>query len=184
MLRRGLAIVCGTAAALAAGPLTALAGLSASTADLTFGQLAYSHVQLVNTGTLTLTATDTGTEGLGVTNAGWNVTLLASDFAYSGPYNGKPIPAANLVIVSAHPPTPVSGQPISPTGGPRTTGASGALNVARKTLQADGPSGVLTLTYYGIGVYLQAIDLSLTVPGQAAAGTYTSTLIVTMTAGP
>ncbi len=54
----------------------------------------------------------------------------------------------------------------------------------RHGLQADGPSGVLTLTYYGIGTYPQAIDLSLTVPGQAAAGTYTSTLVVTMTAGP
>ncbi len=184
MLRRSLAIVCGITTALAANPLVALATLSASTADLAFDELAYSHAQQVSDGTLTLTASDTGTAGLGVTNAGWNVTLLASDFTYSGPHSGDPIPAANIAIVTAHPPTRVSGQAISPTGGPRTTGASGALDVARKTLQADGPSGVPSLTYYGIGTYRQPIDLSLTIPGQAAAGTYTSTLTVTMAAGP
>lgn len=184
MLRRSLAIVCGIATAIAGGPLAALAALSASTADLTFGQLAYSPAEQVNSGTVTLTATDTGTAGLGLTNAGWNVTLLSSDFSYSGPHNGAPIPASNLGILTARPPVRISGQAVSPVGGPRTTNVIGTLNVARKTLQADGPTGVILLTYYGIGTYRQAIDLSLTVPGQAAAGTYTATLTVTMSAGP
>ena len=182
MLRRSLTVVCGMATALAAGPLAALAALSASTADLTFDAVAYSHAQQVSTGTLTLTARDTGTAGLGLTNAGWSVTLLTSEFTYGGPYSGAPIPAANLAIVTASPPTRVSGQAISPTGGPRTTNVTGALNVARKTLQADGPTALLV--YHGIGTYSQAIDVSLIVPGQASAGTYTATLTVTTSAGP
>ncbi|MFN2418991.1 MAG: hypothetical protein ABR593_08725 [Candidatus Limnocylindria bacterium] len=131
---------------------------------------------------MTLTARDTGTAGLGLTNAGWNVTLLTSEFTYGGPYNGEPIPAANLAIVTAYPPTRVSGQAISPTGGPRTTNVTGALNTARKTLQADGPTALLA--YHGIGTYSQRTDVSLIVPGQASARTYTVTLTVTISAGP
>lgn len=183
-LRRiGLAIVV-SAATLVAGPLAVLAALSASTADLTLGPIAYSHAQQVSSGSLTLTAADTGVAGLGLTNSGWNVTLLSSNFAYSGPNSGSPIPASNLAIVTAHPPVRISGQAISPVGGPRTTNVTGALNVARKTLQADGPTGAIILTYYGIGTYTQAIDVSLTVPGQNRAGTYTATLTVTISAGP
>lgn len=183
-LRRvGLAIIASTAT-LAVGPLAALAALSASAGDLALGPIAYSHAQQVRNGSLTLTATDTGAADLGLTNSGWNVTLLSSDFAYTGPNSGTPIPAGNLGIVTAHPPIQISGQAISPVGGPRTTNVTGTLNVARKTLQADGPTGFLVLTYYGIGTYSQAIDVSLVVPGQTRAGTYTATLTVTMSAGP
>ena len=179
----GLAIIA-SAATVAAGPLAVFAALSASTADLTLGPIAYSHTQQVSTGALTLTASDTGAAGLGLTNSGWNVTLLSSDLAYSGPNSGSPIPASNVAIVTAHPPVRISGQAISPAGGPRTTNVTGALNVARKTLQADAPTGVVVLTYYGIGTYSQAIDVSLAVPGQSRAGTYTATLTVTISAGP
>ena len=183
-LRRiGLPIIAATAT-LAVGPLAVFAALSASTADLTLGPIAYSHAQQVSGGSLTLSATDTGVAGLGVTNSGWNVTLLSSDFAYSGPNSGSPIPASNLAVVTAHPPVRISGQAISAVGGPRTTNVTGALDVARKTLQADGPTGVIVLTYYGIGTFSQAIDVSLTVPGQSRAGTYTATLTVTISAGP
>ena len=171
-------------ALLAIGPLATRGALSASVADLDLGEIAYSHEQRVQTGTLSLTASDTGNLGLGMANAGWNVTLLATAFAYAGPNSGAAIPAANLSITNAHPPTTVSGQPISPTGGPRTTGATGSLDVPRKTMQADPPSGVIVLTYHGIGTYAQAIDLSLVVPGQTRAGSYSATLTVTMSAGP
>lgn len=183
-LRRLAMSTAGAAAIVASGPLAALGALTASVADATFGPLAYSHAQQVRTGTLALTATDTGTAGLGLINSGWNVTILASNFAYSGPNGGTPIPASNLSITTAQPPVRVSGQAISPTGGPRTTNVTGALNVARKTLQADGPTGTILLTYYGIGTYTQAINVSLVVPGQTRAGTYTATLTVTMSAGP
>jgi hypothetical protein len=180
LLRRVTISTIAVAAILAIGPVTALGALSASVADLAFGQITYSHAQQVRSGTLTLTSTDTGLLG---TNSGWNVTVLSSAFAYSGPNSGTPIPAANLAITTAQPPTRVSGQAISPVGGPRTTNATGALNVARKTIQADGPGGVLG-PYYGIGTYSQAIDVSLVVPAQARAGTYTATLTVTISSGP
>lgn len=184
LLRRLTASTVGAAVILIACPLAVLGALSASVADLTFGQITYSHAQQVQTGTLTLTATDTGTAGLGLVNAGWNVTLLSSAFAYSGPNAGTPIPAGNLSITTAGSPARISGQAISPTGGPRTTNVTGALNVARKTLQADGPTGTTLLTYYGIGTYTQPIGVSLTVPGQTRAGTYSATLTVTISAGP
>lgn len=178
-----LLLVLTTAASLAF-PIPAWAALSASVADLALGAVPYSHADRAASGTLTLTAEDTGTCLVTCSNEGWNVTLQASPFGYSGPNNGAPISAANLVITTAHPPTRVSGQEISATGGPRTTNVTGALDVARKTLQADGPSGVLTVEYYGIGKYQQAIDVSLTVPGGTRAGTYTTTLTVTIAAGP
>ena len=166
-------------------PASVWAALSASVADMAFPALSYSHGAQSVTGSLTLDATDTGSGGLlGTTNAGWNVTIQSSALAYSGPNAGTAIPAANLAITAAHPPTWLSGQQISPSGGPRTTNVTGSLDVARKTLQADGPSGVLVRTYYGIGTYRQIIDVSLSVPGQSRAGTYTSTLTVTMSAGP
>jgi hypothetical protein len=170
-------------------PTPVWAALNASVADLTLAAVPYSHADQTTSGSLTLTAQDTGREQCillvcSTVNDGWNVTLQASAFIYSGPHNGTAIPAANLVITTAHPPTRVSGQQISATGGPRTTNVTGALDVARKTLQADGPSGGLTPTYYGIGTYQQAIDVSLAVPGGSRAGTYTTTLTVTMSAGP
>ena len=180
LLRRLTISAIAVAAILAVGPLTVLGALSASVADLTFGQITYSHAQQVRSGTLTLTSTDTGLLG---TNSGWNVTVLSSAFVYTGPNSGTPIPAANLAITTANPPSRVSGQDISPDGGPRTTNATGALDVARKTIQADGPGGVLG-PYYGIGTYSQAIAVSLLVPGQTRAGTYTATLTVTISAGP
>lgn len=183
---RALRMVALVALAALTLPAPALAALTASVADLSLAAVPYSHADQATSGSLTLTAEDTGTcvVLLGCSNDGWNVTVLASDFAYSGPNNGSPIPAANLVITTAHAPTHVSGDPINPTGGPRTTNVTGALNVSRKTLQADGPSGTLVTTYYGIGRYQQAIDVALTVPGRSRAGTYTTTLTVTMAAGP
>lgn len=172
------------AVAILAFPVPAWSALNASVADANLAAVPYSHAPQTSFGTVILTAEDTGNCGLlGCTNDGWNVTLQASAFGYSGPNNGLPIPAANLIIAAAHPPTRVEGQAISATGGPRTTNVTGALDVARKTLHADGPS-LLIVEYYGIGKYQQAIDVSLTIPGGTRAGTYTTTLTVTMSVGP
>jgi hypothetical protein len=182
--RRRLLTV-GVAAVFAiATPLTAWAALSASVANASFPAVAYSHTNQTTSTSLTLTATDTGQCLIGCTNDGWNVTLLASAFAYSGPNNGTAIPAANLTITNSRAPTRVSGQAIDATHGPRTTNVTGALNVARKTMQADGPTGALVKTYYGIGTYEQVIDVNLVVPGRSRAGSYTTTLTVTISAGP
>lgn len=162
-------------------PVRAWAALTASTANLTLASIGYSHVDQTSLGSLTLEARDTGTTTCilficSTTNDGWNVTLQASNFAYTGTNNGAAIPAANLAVTQAHPPTRVSGDAISGTGGPRTTNVTGSLDTPRKTLQADDG--------FGIGTYRQVIDVSLLVPGQARAGTYTTTLTVTISSGP
>jgi hypothetical protein len=52
----------------------------------------------------------------------------------------------------------------------------GTLDTARKVLQANAG--------HGKGNYSQALDVSLIVPADSVAGTYTGTLTVTITAGP
>lgn len=152
---------------------TALGALSASAADLSLSPLTYAHADQVNSGTLTLTSSDSGPTALG-----WNVTIQSSALAYSGPNGGAAIPAANLAITVANPPTVVSGQAIDPTGGPRVpvANATGTLEVARRTLEAAAD--------FGLGTYQQGLGVTLTVPGGSRAGTYTATLTVTIASGP
>lgn len=119
------------------------------------------------------------TAGAGALDAlGWNVTIQASTFVYSGPNGGTNIPASNFALTSAGAPVHVSGQAIDATGGPKVPAASplGALDVARKVLQAD--------LLFGQGVYAQALGVTLTIPAQARAGTYTTSLTTTISAGP
>jgi len=151
----------------------AMALATASVANLALPNLAYSHTAGTNTGTMTLTADDTG--GLG---AGWNVTITASPFLYTGSATGTPIPAANFSLTSTPAPVRVSGQAIDATGGPKVPAASplGTLDAARKTLQAA--------VGFGAGKYTQALGVSLVIPSQSRAGTYTSTLTTTILAGP
>ncbi|HUQ78660.1 MAG TPA: hypothetical protein VM427_07295 [Patescibacteria group bacterium] len=110
--------------------------------------------------------------------AGWNVTIQSSTFAYSGSFAGTSVPAANLAITEVRTPVLVSGQAIDPAGGPKVppSGAPGALDVARKTIQAD--------VGYGGGTYTQELLVSLAIPANSRAGTYTASLTVTASAGP
>lgn len=146
---------------------------SASVANLALGGLSYSHSAQASTGTMTLTADDsTGS------NLGWNVTILSSAFVYTGINGGTDIPAANFSITSAAAPTRSAGQAVDATGGPRVPVISpvGTLDSARKTLQA--------LVTFGNGTYTQALGVSLSIPADSAAGTYTGTLTTTISAGP
>jgi Survival protein SurE len=154
-------------------PGSALAALSASVANLTLPAVTFSHDPQVSSGTMTLTATDTAVVGLG-----WNVTIQASAFVYSGPNSGTNIGASNFALTSAAAPVLLSGQAIDPTNGPKVPAASplGTLDVARKVLQAN--------LLYGVGTYTQALGVSLTVPAQARAGTYTTSLTTTISTGP
>ena len=175
----GLAVACTISVVSLGSPLQASAALSASIADLTMAQLPYSHAPQTSAGTLSLTVTDTGSCILFIcSNDGWHVTVQASDFSYSGPNLGTAIPAANLSITQANPPTRLSGQAISPQGGPRVpaSNATGTLDTPRETLEADDD--------FGLGSYRQLIDVTLVVPGQSRAGTYRSTLTVTISSGP
>ena len=146
---------------------------SASVANLTLGSLSISHSAQANAGTMTLTADDsTGS------NLGWNVTILSSAFVYSGANNGVDIPAVDFSLTSAATPTRTAGQSVDGTGGPAVPLISpiGTLDSARKTVQA--------LVLFGNGTYTQALGVSLTIPADSAAGTYTGTLTTTISAGP
>lgn len=157
---------------LLAAPATVRAALTASVADLTLPAVTSAHVAQTSQGTMTLTVSDSAP------GAGWNVTILASAFAYSGANGGTSIPAANLSITEARAPVVVDGQAIDPSGGPKVpaAGATGTLDVTRKTIQAD--------VGYGGGTYTQALAVSLVVPADSRAGTYTASLTVTASAGP
>lgn len=157
---------------LLAAPTAVQAALSASVADLALPAVTSAHVAQTTTGTMTLTVSDSAP------GAGWNVTILSSAFAYAGPNSGTNIPAANLSITEARSPVFVSGQAIDPVGGPKVppTGMTGTLDVARKTIQAD--------VGFGGGTYTQALAVSLVVPADSRAGTYTATLTMTASAGP
>ena len=181
--RRSLSIVLAVAATMAlALPVAAADSVtqavtagerSASVADLALGSVAYSHSAQTQTGTMTLTADDsTGS------NAGWNVTVLTSSFAFSGGTGGTAIPAANFSLTSAAAPVMTAGQAIDVTAGPKvpTTSPVGTLDSARKTVQANAS--------FGNGTYTQALGVSLSIPAQSAAGTYTGTLTTSITAAP
>jgi hypothetical protein len=146
---------------------------SASIADLALAAKTYSHSSQTSTGTMTLTADDSSATG-----AGWNVTVQSSAFVYSGSNSGTNIAASNFSITTANAPTMVAGAAVDATDGPKvpSSGATGALNVARKTVQAN--------VGFGEGTYDQALDVSLTIPAGSRAGTYTGTMTVTISAAP
>lgn len=176
MSRRIAAALLLAALVAAAGHDAATASLSASLQELIMPASPYSHKAQTITGRTVLTVTDSSIAGTGV---GWNVTEQASDLAYSGPNNGASIPASALAILSVETPVASSGsQPVNPANGPMvpTVAPVGSLDGARMVLQAN--SG------YGAGTYTQGITLSLTIPAQSRAGTYTSTFTTTITSGP
>jgi hypothetical protein len=150
---------------------------TASVADPTLTAVNYSHSAQTKTGSMTLTADDsTGS------NAGWNVTILTSDFVWSagigGASSGTDIPDANFSLTSAGTPAATAGQAVHVTNGPKVPATSpvGTLDSARKVIQANAA--------YGNGTYTQALGLSLAIPAQSAAGTYTGTLTTTISAAP
>lgn len=146
---------------------------TASVANLALADVAYSHSAQTQTGTMTLTADDSSGSG-----AGWNVTILSSAFVYSGANSGTNIPAANFSLTSAAAPVMTAGQAVDATNGPKvpTVSPVGTLDTARKTVQANAG--------YGLGTYTQALGVSLSIPAQSRAGTYTGTLTTTIAAAP
>ena len=146
---------------------------TASVANLAMSAVDYSHSAQSNTGTMTLTADDSSATGLG-----WNVTIQSSAFVYSGTNSGTNIPAANFSLTSAAAPVATAGEAVDVLGGPKVPLVSpvGTLDSARKTVQAD--------VGYGEGTYTQALGVSLSIPAQSRAGTYTGTLTTTISAAP
>ncbi len=146
---------------------------TASVANLDLGSVSYSHSAQTDTGSMTLTADDSTGSGLG-----WNVTIQSSTFVYTGTNSGTDIPATNFSLSSAAAPVSTAGQAVDLTGGPKVPATSpvGTLDVARKTVQANAS--------FGQGTYTQALGVSLSIPAQSRAGTYTGTLTTTITAAP
>lgn len=158
----------------------ASAALTASVQNLAMPAAPYSHHPQMTSGRAVLTATDSSLYALGLNllGVGWNVTEQTSALVYSGPNHGASIPAANLSIASVEAPVAQTGsQPIDPTGGPKPPASpAGSLDTPRMVLHAN--SG------YGAGTYTQGIALSLSIPADTRAGTYTATLTTTISSGP
>ena len=143
---------------------------TASVTDLALGTVNYSHSAQSSTGTMVLAVDDSSGTG-----AGWNVTVLSSEFVYSGTNGGSAIPAANFSVTAAADATATAGQAVDETSGPNA-GTTGSLDTSRKVLSADAN--------FGQGSYTQDLDVSLSIPGQSRVGTYTGTLTVTVSAAP
>jgi hypothetical protein len=151
-------------------------GLMASVADLTLPSVAYQNGAHDVTGSMTLTVDDSTASG-----AGWNVTILASDFTWVGTANGgADIPAARFALTSAGVAVATAGQAVSValSTGPQVppTSPLGTLDTARKVLVATAA--------YGAGTYTQALGVTLTIPAQSRVGVYTGTLTTTITSAP
>ena len=144
---------------------------TASIADLGLTAVDYSHSGQSQTGTMVLTADDSTGSGLG-----WNVTVLSSNFVYSGSNGGTAIPAANFSLTSAATPAITAGQAVDGEDGPKAVTTSGTLDEARKVINANAG--------FGLGTYTQDLGVSLSIPAQARAGTYTGTMTVTINSGP
>ena len=139
--------------------------LDASIGDLNLDAAAYSHSNQDSAGALALNVNDTSGTG-----DGWNVTVQTGDFAHSG--SEAVIGADNFALTTANAPVVVDGQ----EGGLTPLADGGSLDQARAVLVAAEGSGM--------GEYEQALDVTLNVPGQSLAGTYTGVVTTTVTSGP
>jgi hypothetical protein len=185
---RGIALALGLSTALLVGALPASAqstvtqsvtagSLSASLGNLGLTSVPYSLSDRASIGALDLAAED-----LTGSSAGWNVTVLASNFVWTtvaGSTGGTDIPAVNFTLISAAVPVLVLGQAVGVAAatGPNPVFTSAVpLNTARKVIAATAA--------YGDGSYTQDLGVSLNVPGQSKLGLYTSTLTTTITTAP
>ena len=190
LIPRRLALGLGTAALLAgtlAGPAFAantvtqeITGgvLTASVANLTLASVAFQNAAHDVTGTMVLTAEDARGN---VIPGGWSTTIQSSAFVWVGTAtDGANIPAANFALTLAAAPSYISGQAIDTTAatGPQVPPAIvyGTLATPIKTLRATAA--------YGAGTYSQDLSVTLTIPAQSRAGTYTGTLTTTISATP
>ena len=151
-------------------------GLTASVGDVTLTSVAYQNAAHAVVGPMVLTADDsTGT------GAGWNVTIVSSDFVWVGTANGGfDIPAASLSLSSAAVPVMVAGQVVGVAAatGPQVppTSPLGTLDAPRKTISATAA--------YGSGTYTQGLGITLAIPAMSRVGVYTGTLTTTITSAP
>jgi hypothetical protein len=157
--------------AFAADTITQAITGSGLTASIGYQNAAHAVV-----GSMVLTADDS--TGLG---AGWNVTIMTSDFVWVGTaHGGFDIPAANLSLSSAAVPVMIAGQVVGVAAatGPQVppTSPLGSLDTPRKTISATAA--------YGSGTYSQGLGITLAIPAMSRVGVYTGTLTTTITSAP
>ncbi|CAN5674397.1 hypothetical protein BH09CHL1_BH09CHL1_06560 [soil metagenome] len=144
--------------------------LTATIADAQMDDVAYSQIEGLTEGNLTLSIDD-----LRGTSEGWAVTVESGDFVYGGLSTiGLDLPATGFSITAPGIPADISGQPTG-LGGPLFVDG-GSLDTARTTITAgDG---------FGSGSYTQELPVELVIPAFSQTGLYTATLIVTTVAAP
>jgi outer membrane biosynthesis protein TonB len=104
--------------------------------------------------------------------SGWNVSLAANPFTYTGEAQGSALEPGHLQLASTGEPVPELGDGTGVTA----TGVIGSLDEPRTVLTAA--SG------HGDGTYQQRLNVSITVPGGTPPGTYSSTITVNAATGP
>lgn len=188
-LKRSVATIAVASVALVMTSVSsARAELSAAVDGMTLPAVVSSHEIQVTSGRLFLTVADDTSvctppdpsQGLLGSGTGWNVSVQASPLAYSGPNVGSALPAAALAIVEVDPvPSHIAGpSAVDPENGPMVPAVSpvGTLDSPRIILIAN-PG-------YGCGTYTEGINVSLTIPADTIAGTYSSTISTTIASGP
>jgi hypothetical protein len=120
------------------------------------------------------------TDGRGNPLAGWNMTVSATQFSTGG---GSPetLPAGSMTLVTAPVPTTTFGNLSLP---PAPVPLSGAIDggAPQKIVTAAAAQGLGQWTFTPAN--LAGGDLTLNVPPDALAGTYTSTITTTLATGP
>ena len=147
--------------------------LTASLTTSDFPVLNYSDQERSNNASMTLRVDDE--RG---TYEGWNVTLQASNFVYSGNASGSnDIPAENLHILQQG----YSNQSLRNLDGGNTNsmdvlGMNNKLHQQTMVLRAQKNAGA--------GSYELTIPVQMKVRGGSPVGSYTSTITVTSSSGP
>jgi len=145
--------------------------LSASLGAVAFAEVPFSHGVQTVAADVTLAADDK--TGL---LYGWNVTLQASALVWTSPSHttdaARNIPAANLSLAAAG--------TVATTTGDAFIGTKLASNAALGSAVSVFSTGV----GQGSGAYTVPLQVSLTVPANAAAGSYAGTLTTTISAAP
>ncbi len=157
---RGVAITGPTASVAIARATGTIASVGITSSSLSWSR-PYSFISYPsNSGSIAYGVQASGCNG-------WNVTIVASNFTYSGSGFGTAIPASNLTLTGS---TLPSGTGIS------TPATSGSLSSTLNVLSASATNG--------IGSYSQTLNLNLDVPAGVLAGAYQSTVTIAVASGP
>jgi putative surface cell wall-binding protein len=120
----------------------------------------------------------TVTDARGSLLNGWNVTVAASQFTAGG---GKTLPTGSMTLATPPAPTTTFGNlSLPPVPVPLAAPIDGGSTQKMATAAVAQGLGQWTFTSVNAG----GGDLALTVPPDAQAGTYTSTITTTLASGP